>query len=62
MMTATARGLPTSEGSDDNIAGPATFLFTDIEGSTEKWEQEPERMAKAVAAGGDLSLDYFVGA
>ena len=32
------------------MTGPATFLFTDIEGSTEKWEQEPERMAKAVAA------------
>ena len=30
-------------------AGIATFLFTDIEGSTEKWEQEPERMADALA-------------
>ena len=50
MMTPTARGSPTSEGSEDNIAGPATFLFTDIEGSTEKWEEHPERMAKAVAA------------
>jgi predicted ATPase/class 3 adenylate cyclase len=49
-MTPTARGAPTSEGSEDNIAGPATFLFTDIEGSTGKWEQEPERMAQAVAA------------
>ena len=27
----------------------AIFLFTDIEGSTEKWEQEPERMADALA-------------
>ena len=27
-----------------------TLLFTDIEGSTEKWEQEPERMAHALAA------------
>lgn len=26
-----------------------TLLFTDIEGSTEKWEQEPERMACALA-------------
>ena len=50
MTTPTARGLPTSEGADNNITGPATFLFTDIESSTEKWEQEPERMAKAVAA------------
>ena len=57
MMTPTARGLPTSEGSEDNISGPATFLFTDIEGSTEKWEQEPERMAKAVAAHDALLRD-----
>ena len=49
-MTPTAQGLPTCEGAEDSIAGPATFLFTDIEGSTEKWEQEPERMATAVAA------------
>ncbi len=26
-----------------------TLLFTDIEGSTEKWEKEPERMADALA-------------
>jgi predicted ATPase/class 3 adenylate cyclase len=30
-------------------AGIVTLLFTDIEGSTEKWEQEPERMADALA-------------
>ncbi len=29
--------------------GIVTLLFTDIEGSTEKWEQEPERMAQALA-------------
>ena len=29
--------------------GIVTLLFTDIEGSTEKWEQEPERMADALA-------------
>ena len=29
--------------------GIVTILFTDIEGSTEKWEQEPERMADALA-------------
>ena len=29
--------------------GILTLLFTDIEGSTEKWEQEPERMAHALA-------------
>ena len=26
-----------------------TFLFTDIEGSTSKWEEQPELMAQAVA-------------
>ena len=26
-----------------------TFLFTDIEGSTSKWEEQPEQMAQAVA-------------
>ena len=56
-LTPTVRGVPTSEGSEDNIAGPATFLFTDIEGSTEKWEQEPERMAKAVAGHDALLRD-----
>lgn len=29
--------------------GAPTFLFTDIESSTEKWEQEPTRMAQALA-------------
>ena len=29
--------------------GILTLLFTDIEGSTEKWEQAPERMAHALA-------------
>ncbi len=27
----------------------ATYLFTDIEGSTQRWEQEPERMRPALA-------------
>jgi class 3 adenylate cyclase len=29
--------------------GVVTFLFTDIEGSTRLWEQEPERMRPALA-------------
>ena len=33
----------------DENTGIVTLLFTDIEGSTEKWEQEPERMADALA-------------
>ena len=50
MIPPAAEGLPTSESPRDDFAGPVTFLFTDIEGSTEKWEQEPARMAQAVAA------------
>lgn len=30
-------------------SGTVTFLFTDIEGSTKRWEHQPEAMAKAVA-------------
>ena len=28
-------------------AGTVTFLFTDIEGSTTRWERQPEAMAPA---------------
>ena len=31
------------------MSGTVTFLFTDIEGSTQLWEQEPERMQAALA-------------
>jgi predicted ATPase/class 3 adenylate cyclase len=37
---------PPIEGGTSELV---TFLFTDIEGSTEKWEQAPRRMAQAVA-------------
>ena len=47
MINPTARGLPTFEGSQGSIAAPVTFLFTDIEGSTEKWEQHPDGMSSA---------------
>ena len=33
----------------DEPSSVATFLFTDIEGSTRLWEQEPERMRPAMA-------------
>jgi predicted ATPase/class 3 adenylate cyclase len=33
----------------DVDTGIVALLFTDIEGSTEKWEQDPERMADALA-------------
>jgi predicted ATPase/class 3 adenylate cyclase len=32
-----------------SLAGAVTFLFTDIEGSTRLWEQEPQRMEPALA-------------
>jgi len=31
------------------MASTVTFLFTDIEGSTQLWEREPERMQRALA-------------
>ena len=30
--------------------GTVTFLFTDIEGSTRLWEEDPEEMSEAVAS------------
>ncbi|HET9470184.1 MAG TPA: adenylate/guanylate cyclase domain-containing protein, partial [Usitatibacter sp.] len=33
----------------EDLADQATFLFTDIEGSTRLWEEEPERMREAMA-------------
>ncbi|MCW5635405.1 MAG: tetratricopeptide repeat protein [Rubrivivax sp.] len=38
-----------------------TFLFTDIEGSTRLWEQEPERMREAVARHDVLSREAVLG-
>ncbi len=38
-------------------AAVTTFLFTDIEGSTRLWEQEPERMRRALAAHDALARD-----
>jgi predicted ATPase/class 3 adenylate cyclase len=37
--------------------GVVTFLFTDIEGSTRLWEQEPERMRLALAQHDSLARD-----
>jgi hypothetical protein len=32
------------------VSGICTFLFTDIEGSTRRWEADPEAMRVALAA------------
>jgi predicted ATPase/class 3 adenylate cyclase len=42
--------MPDLPGARSSLAtGTVTFLFTDIEGSTRLWEQEPVRMADALA-------------
>jgi class 3 adenylate cyclase len=33
----------------DQAGRTLTFLFTDIEGSTKRWERHPQAMAKAIA-------------
>src|SRR5690349_13864220 len=38
-----------SESSITPVSGPVTFLFTDIEGSTQLWEQYPADMKAALA-------------
>lgn len=38
----------------DGATGRVTFLFTDIEGSTQRWQDDPEGMGLALAAHDDL--------
>ena len=38
-------------------SGVVTYLFTDIEGSTRLWEQEPERMRQALARHDEIARD-----
>ena len=35
-------------------SGTVTFLFTDIEGSTRRWEADPDAMRSALAAHDDV--------
>ena len=37
--------------------GVVTYLFTDIEGSTRLWEQEPERMRRALARHDEIAKE-----
>ena len=39
-----------SVGSVTRPSGTVTFLFTDIEGSTRRWESDPDAMRLALAA------------
>ena len=39
---------------DSGPSGPVTFLFSDIEGSTERWERDPAAMAAALARHNEL--------
>jgi predicted ATPase/class 3 adenylate cyclase len=41
----------------DMPAGVVTFLFTDVEGSTRRWEADPDRMRVALAAHDDVLRD-----
>ena len=38
----------------DDQSAITTFLFTDIEGSSELWEKQPERMRPALARHDDI--------
>ncbi len=45
--------------SENLPTGTVTFLFTDVEKSSPKWEQDPERMAAAMASHDDLADFIF---
>ena len=44
----TTRGLPTSEESQDNIAAPVTFLFTDIEATPRSGRNTPSQSSGTI--------------
>src|SRR5215213_1710431 len=46
---ATQSAVPTARSSTSLPEGTVTFLFTDIEGSTQLWEQHPQAMPTALA-------------
>ena len=50
---------PKPQGGRPLPTGTVTFLFTDIEGSTQLWEQSPEVM-QAALAGHDESLRHAI--
>src|ERR1041385_7392853 len=41
--------MPDTATTSTTATVTATFLFTDIEGSTKRWEQQPEAMSAALA-------------
>jgi predicted ATPase/class 3 adenylate cyclase len=55
---------PLSARAKDRPAQPTgvvTFLFTDIEGSTARWERDPEAMAEALRRHDDITGDVVTG-
>ncbi len=43
----------------DNSTGMVTFLFTDIEGSTRRWEADPDEMQSALATNDGITERSF---
>ena len=41
-------------------SGTVTFLFTDLEGSTRLWEEQPDAMQRALARHDELMRDAIV--
>jgi class 3 adenylate cyclase len=47
-------GFSNSQGTPDAPSGVVTFLFTDVEGSTRRWEADPDAMRAALATHDEL--------
>src|SRR5262245_5499477 len=57
-----AAPLPTSDSPTARPSGTVTFLFTDIEGSTQLWEHTPEAMRPALARHDQIMSDAIAAA
>jgi class 3 adenylate cyclase len=47
-------GYSSMESGGVRLSGTVTFLFTDIEGSTQRWQADSDAMAAALAAHDEL--------
>ncbi|WP_324684822.1 adenylate/guanylate cyclase domain-containing protein [Mycobacterium sp. 94-17] len=50
-------GFTEGQATPDAPSGVVTFLFTDVEGSTRRWEADPDAMRVALAAHDDLMAE-----